>query len=768
MAYIVNKTSTDTATGATYAVDLGDHVSGDLLLIKLSQDGGGTEIAPDSAAATAGWQMIGTQAQSAVQRSVWAYLVADSASETNPTFTGANDDWIGTAYTIRDAGATPIANWQRTDWTTVSTIGSNTGIAASSNSGSAISVATGSLLLYSWSSDGSTMLRCKANQVVASELYESTAVGHIVTYSVATTSGTVPEVTMYAENATEGGNGWVLEIANSTGGTVQPVSFPDIDEWYWGGYWYDDHNVWGTSYAANDIAASILGITCSATAYTVAAGSQGLIGGYWGSYYTGWTVTDTTNPVWTGAVRHFPAIDLTGKILKIDNQTQNLGRIGSYGLAVIFADSTGNWVTYQTADLDQIRQFEMAFAHVALGQTTPLASSGSINWADITKLGFIEHRVGGVATGNTMKFRQVYFAGPQITCIGGGADSPASFVTMAQDVLSWDAFRLADVFGSGAVMLKQGVQIGNGSSATYFDSTSQAMTYPYAPALAPVKSLDWWDCTENDAPFTIKLAAGDTCILAGAQLTAPSKQPFTIDAASSTSATYNFAGAVLTGWDVTWKTGVECQQVTFSGCYEIQAKGADFTGCIITGPLAGATEAAIAFDTSGATMDNCTIDVTGTAAGYHIELGASVTAVTLTDVTFTGAPGTDKVHVPATSGTVTITIDGTTSLVAGDVTSAGATVVIDAPTLVLTVAANISLSGAEVRIYDNEVGGNNYGTELSGTESCPGATYAYSGTGGNGVIIQIMLAGYVEFTQAYTLPTTSATFTAILTPDTNA
>ncbi|MBZ4283867.1 hypothetical protein LAJ55_13735, partial [Streptococcus pneumoniae] len=84
-------------------------------------------------------------------------------------------------------------------------------------------------------------------------------------------------------------------------------------------------------------------------------------------------------------------------------------------------------------------------------------------------------------------------------------------------------------------------------------------------------------------------------------------------------------------------------------------------------------------------LDGCTIDVTGTAAGYHLELGTAVTAITLADVTFTGTPGTDKVHVLKTTGTVTITISGTTSLAAGDVTSAGATVVIAAPLLYQTV-----------------------------------------------------------------------------------
>jgi hypothetical protein len=89
-------------------------------------------------------------------------------------------------------------------------------------------------------------------------------------------------------------------------------------------------------------------------------------------------------------------------------------------------------------------------------------------------------------------------------------------------------------------------------------------------------------------------------------------------------------------------------------------------------------------------MDGTTIDVTGTSADFHIELGASVTAFTLTDVTFLGTPGTDKINVLATTGTVDITLAGSTTLVSGDITTAGATVNIILPVTDLTVTSDQS------------------------------------------------------------------------------
>jgi hypothetical protein len=116
---------------------------------------------------------------------------------------------------------------------------------------------------------------------------------------------------------------------------------------------------------------------------------------------------------------------------------------------------------------------------------------------------------------------------------------------------------------------------------------------------------------------------------------------------------------------------------TFIECPEINAKGAQFNNCIIKKTTS--VDAAIAFD-ANSSMDGTTIDVTGTSADFHIELGASVTAFTLTDVTFLGTPGTDKINVLATTGTVDITLAGSTTLVSGDITSAGATVNIILPT----------------------------------------------------------------------------------------
>jgi hypothetical protein len=89
-------------------------------------------------------------------------------------------------------------------------------------------------------------------------------------------------------------------------------------------------------------------------------------------------------------------------------------------------------------------------------------------------------------------------------------------------------------------------------------------------------------------------------------------------------------------------------------------------------------------------------------------------------------------------------------------------------TSTLTIAAPVSLVGAEIRIYDLDITPPDLGTELAGVESHTSPTYPFTSTAGNAVWIQIMLAGYEEFGQQVTMPAADATFTALLKKDTNA
>lgn len=99
----------------------------------------------------------------------------------------------------------------------------------------------------------------------------------------------------------------------------------------------------------------------------------------------------------------------------------------------------------------------------------------------------------------------------------------------------------------------------------------------------------------------------------------------------------------------------------------------------------------------------------------------------------------------------------------------GPNITLSAPVLTTTIAAQVSLAGAEVRVYDldNSPAGS-LGSELAGVESCPGSTFSFSTGAGNSVWVQILLAGYKEYGQQLTAPSASTTFTLVLATETDA
>lgn len=117
-------------------------------------------------------------------------------------------------------------------------------------------------------------------------------------------------------------------------------------------------------------------------------------------------------------------------------------------------------------------------------------------------------------------------------------------------------------------------------------------------------------------------------------------------------------------------------------------------------------------------------------------------------------------------GEVTVNITGGGSLISV-INSAGSHTIVN-NTVSLTISANVSLLGSEIRIYDldnNPTG--SLGTELSGIESNPSTTYVYGGSGGNLIYLQIMKNGYEEFGTQITMPTTDSEYSVTLQPENN-
>jgi hypothetical protein len=192
------------------------------------------------------------------------------------------------------------------------------------------------------------------------------------------------------------------------------------------------------------------------------------------------------------------------------------------------------------------------------------------------------------------------------------------------------------------------------------------------------------------------------------------------------------------------------------------AGGGDMTNCSISKTTS--TNAALSITANGTTLDGTSITVADTSitTSYHLSLGASVTAITLNGVTFSGTPGTDKIYSALASGTLTITVDGTgTALAASDVTFVGgstAVAVIAAPALYQEVVITGFVAGSRIQIYDTD-----YEYTVSGVTVAPTAGAVYTDGYKNFTVISssITLGSGTINTYGLQAPPASGTITKV-------
>lgn len=723
MAYIVNTTQTDAVVAASYTVSLGAHQTGDLLLVFLAQDGGATAIST----ASSGWSVLIQERAGSASRHAVAYCIASSGAEAAPVFSGSNDDWLGCCVVVRDAHATPFGSLvDGTDFA------SDTFSTGGSHSTPALTSATdGCLLFYSTGVDGPgatfqvrnalSEVRCVAKQTDAANVNILQTVGYVQQQG----AGAAPTATIYKASLNRPGTAIVLAVRNKAGGALQSDIRPSITELYCYGNFGSVSDPAITWEAADQFAASINGITCTSTAPTVTAGNSGNQGANWGTHTALRSAAAGGSGLWVGGTHAIASTDMSGKVFGLQfyrsfPTTDNFA--GAEGLLVAFSDGT-NWAAYrpQSKSNGWVTSTPNA-CFIAPGVAEAYASSGTVNWSAITRIGYFWHRIGAAATNADIGVKNaVLFGTTAIT--GGGESRPATFADYAAAMQSWGGWEWADLQGGVQTLAKSSVQIGDSTNATYFDAGAESLAFPRAYGTAASDQMKW-NVGENAVSVAIKAGANDTINLAACGVVTQVNQAMNIDAASSGSADYSFAGASIVGYTPTWSTNVPAASATFTECGKIDAKGSDWTDCTIKRTTS--TDAAIAFTADGGSMTRCTIDVSSTDANYHLELGADVTEIALADVTFTGTPAVDKIRVQATTGTVTIVTSGSTALLDTDITSEGATVILDAPSVSRGLAFTGLVAGSTVKVFDTGTtdelfADTNSGTSETWSEDVPGS-----------------------------------------------
>ena len=582
------------------------HTTDDLLLICLTQDIGTTAIST----ATSGWAMIGTQAASGGVRQAWAYKVATSSSEPDPIFAGTLDTWIAQIVVVKDADiTTPIHQNARGDW--------------NNPAGGIIPFATATtsldecLLLYSLGSDGVTPTMVPPNDLLLNSKQLGIGETSIVGWRNQYTAGVTPSFNALQSVATEGGNTWVLAIANKTGGGLAGECRQVCDVIGYGGNTASLLG-FGTPAALSSVAASIGGVTCSATVPTI--GSSTISDSSWGNSASVTTSTSTI-PAYEGVVWSFAARDFSTAtlnfLLSLVTAVTTARYARPFGVGMIIADSSGNWVAYQILTFAELRIRAYSIS-MQPNAGTVLGSSGTLDLTQITKIGFFTERSINTTSSAVYNIKNIVRQ-TGVTITGGAADAPAIPENVFSALVSSLDFAGAASFqGSGQFLAKQSVQVGDGTTETYanFSATSSELPRTQQSLFAPILGANFITY-DNVADFVIRASASDTINFSSSIIACSNPQEFIVHASSSASADYNFTGCSIVGYAVTNNVaGIVFNGATFSGTRGITLNGGGMESCNVVNSV----------NTSAVTTNNpeniAGTTFTSAGTGHAIEITA--------------------------------------------------------------------------------------------------------------------------------------------------
>lgn len=153
-----------------------------------------------------------------------------------------------------------------------------------------------------------------------------------------------------------------------------------------------------------------------------------------------------------------------------------------------------------------------------------------------------------------------------------------------------------------------------------------------------------------------------------------------------------------------------------------------------------------------------TIEVEDYPLGIRVEAPSGGANLTLTATGITFNPRTTMQLEWRGVGQLTYVVSSNSELDESKLySSGGGTIIIERPA---SLTINGLIVNSEVRIYDDDGVSNSFGTELDGVESNPSNEYIYSHAGIiNGIIVQIMVDGYVEIKIPLVLGSTDQTLT---------
>lgn len=436
------------------------------------------------------------------------------------------------------------------------------------------------------------------------------------------------------------------------------------------------------------------------------------------------------------------------------------------GVHVFFADTSfnrkhwcvGSYLDKETSDANRNR-FAIQWAQTVdttLGRTTTDPSS---TIADVF-IGNLAPRGAG-----SLAFSHMVAVDPTNAVINGG--SAANPITLNEFLAMGDASPL-HLFENSRLMIP--VIVG-GSDPVHMALDGFTLTLPtVATPWSDFYTQEPYAQAHYDTGvlgFVWNLQPGDSVALTNGKITSPSRWKFEVPstaAIGSPSCSMSASNLLLQNCAATLRAIGTWSGYTFQDS-DISSLSATIDSCAFIDALVTCDSPATA-----ALISNCTF--TSSGSGHAIKISGTAADITLSGVEFSGysagsPEGNEEIWVDIASGSMEITIANSSSI--PNVRTSGCVVTVSAPVIV-TISAQVSLVGAEVRIYDIDVGSpaGALGTELAGSESHGSATFTYNGTAGNNIWVQVFLDGYKEYGQVYEVPVADATLAITLEAELNA
>lgn len=383
-----------------------------------------------------------------------------------------------------------------------------------------------------------------------------------------------------------------------------------------------------------------------------------------------------------------------------------------------------------------------------------LQSTGTLDPTSITAFGFF---TSGFSVATVWQFGSLWVL--DTTTIAGGTTAEPVGIAGINKVCSTGKERMSVLQqGASQALILQPVQFGNGgSNQVILDLDSTAIEFPEQ---YNVSSKQVFYCSaDNVAGLTYYAGASDAIKHTNAVVSSKSPFHWQIHASSSPSAAYDFSGLSIIGaGDVQLRDVTTFSEMSFTNCTLITQNNASIDS--------GLFKNSYIKSNNPERLTLCSFTSGGIGHAIEITTPGTYSFIGNTFSSY-GTTGTTNAAIYNNSGgavTLNISGNGSTPTVRN---GSGASTTID-NLVTVTLEANVSLAGSEIRIYDldNSPAGS-LGTEITGSESCLGSTFNFSSAGANTVWIQVMKTGYEEFGMQYKMPTTNSPLSITLKADIN-